>query len=408
MSDLPSHSLFQQQHARPKTGEELEVLGKTAASKWLTGSSKTLSEAVVETVKHAHLSPEQVKRVCEFANTDAFIREFKKESSAGHKVVDFQGGPADPAAVLQDLNDGGGGSVFDAGNGDYRDVPTEKRAEGNITEEAALAQMFAPGERATIPFEQPLADVLDMRDKLAGLQDHLSAELSGLETMTEDLSDMLYREVKQAALAGFSLGEISQVMEQGCSDADVMKVAFQVMTPRLLREGVFTDIHAALGSMDKVAHARMANQHHPIAKLASEFSDVLRRAAHVRAAREEVKTAHTQATGFLKAAGKEGILLSGAKKIRDAAHKAAPHAGEAAGKAVGKLIHEDAGKKTKKIVEHAVRNAPTIAGAAAVLEAGRRASNDPTLNKAYHTAQGHLNPMSQDWDYETYRQQGGQ
>ena len=118
MQDLPAVTLLQQSHAIPKSGEELEVLGKAASKKFVSGQSGTLNEAVVETVKHAGLSPEQVKRVIEFANTSAFLSDFHKEGGA-HKYVEFHGGPADPAEVLRDLNDGGGGNVFDRGLADY-------------------------------------------------------------------------------------------------------------------------------------------------------------------------------------------------------------------------------------------------------------------------------------------------
>lgn len=108
MSDLPPRGLLQQAHARSVSGEHLEVLGKQAASKWATGEHPTLADAVLEQVKEAGLSPEQVKRVVEFANTDAYLTEFKKEG-ANHRFVDFgRSGPADPAEVLKSLNLGAG------------------------------------------------------------------------------------------------------------------------------------------------------------------------------------------------------------------------------------------------------------------------------------------------------------
>jgi hypothetical protein len=124
MSDLPSTVLLQQSHAPPKTGEELEVLGKHAACKFMCGECADLTAAVVETVKSAGLSPEQVKRVVEFANTNAYLEQFKKMGS-GHKYVDFPGGPASPGEVIKDLNDGGGGTVFDSGLGDYKGPPVK-------------------------------------------------------------------------------------------------------------------------------------------------------------------------------------------------------------------------------------------------------------------------------------------
>jgi len=123
MHDLPSITLLQQAHAVPKTGEELEVLGKTAACRYESGECSSLSDAVVETVKHAGLSPEQVKRVTEFTNQAAYLNEFRKLGS-NHKYIEFDGGPADPGAVLKDLNDGSGGTVFDRGVLDYASQPS--------------------------------------------------------------------------------------------------------------------------------------------------------------------------------------------------------------------------------------------------------------------------------------------
>jgi hypothetical protein len=145
MHDLPSILLEQQSHAPPKSGEELEVLGKCAAKKYIDGTCKSLNEAVVDTIKHAGLSPEQVRRVIEFTNTDAFLTEHKKEGSS--RYVDFHGGPADPGEVLRDLNDGGGGTVFDRGLADYSLPPGTKTARAHTLggqEKTAAASEFGP------------------------------------------------------------------------------------------------------------------------------------------------------------------------------------------------------------------------------------------------------------------------
>ena len=128
MHDLPAQWSFQQSHARPISGQELETFGKHAADRWSCGEYGTLSEAVVESVKTAGLSPEQVRRVVEFANTHAYLTEFNKEGQA-HRVIDFAGGPANPSQVLQDLNDGGGGTVFDHGTLDYNRAPSSVKHE---------------------------------------------------------------------------------------------------------------------------------------------------------------------------------------------------------------------------------------------------------------------------------------
>ncbi len=143
--------LLQQSHATPRSGEDLEVFGKYAAQKYINGDSGTLSDAVVETVKQAGLSPEQVRRVIEFANTDAYLTEHRKEGSDS-KYVEFTGGPADPGEVLRDLNDGGGGTVFDRGLADYSLPPIQKTSSVGdlasrnleVLEKTAAASGFGP------------------------------------------------------------------------------------------------------------------------------------------------------------------------------------------------------------------------------------------------------------------------
>lgn len=139
MSDAPIQTILQQRDARPVSGEHLEVLGKKAASDYCEGKVASLHEAIIENVRGERLSPEQVKRVVEFTNGDAYLQEFRKLAS--HRVVHFDCGPADPAQVLQDLNDGGGGSVYDRGTLDYsrspKDVHKEAAAGKSYREQVA-------------------------------------------------------------------------------------------------------------------------------------------------------------------------------------------------------------------------------------------------------------------------------
>jgi hypothetical protein len=156
-SDLPATLSVQQSHARPIGGEELELLGKKAAARYSSGGVP-LTQAVVDTVKHAALSPEQVRRVAEFANISAYLTEFQKCGN-DHRYVQFQGGPADVPAILRDLNDGGGGTVFDRGLADYYQPPPdiEKAAYANATRlgEDKLAEAFAVEDRP-LPYADPL------------------------------------------------------------------------------------------------------------------------------------------------------------------------------------------------------------------------------------------------------------
>ena len=323
MHDLPSQPLLQQTHARHKSGEELEVLGKQAASLFMDGQCKTLTEAVVETVKHAGLSPEQVKRVVEFTNTSAYLRDFEKKAS-GHKYVDFHGGPANPAEILKDLNDGGGGTVFDRGDGDYHSPPphtkTAELVERNRQRlgvldgvktasaadfdpaETAFRQMFHVEEKP-YPYANPWEDIEVMREKLASTREHLTSELTRLEIDYMTTSEELYGHVKQAAFEGTPLGHVVQAWGEVTPGPGFVKIAFKTIAPRLAKEGVFANLGDIGDSLVKTAgEGVLVDTTHPLIQCFADYCETLTKMAAVRTARDEVSSYCDKADTFVKKA----------------------------------------------------------------------------------------------------------
>lgn len=309
--NLPPQATIQQSAARPLSGEELETFGKHASSKYLCGACCSLTEAVVETVKSAGLSPEQVRRVVEFANTDAFLKEFKKEGSST-KYVTFDGGPADFSEVLKDLNDGGGGSVFDRGIADYSHAPSvvktsaarslegsrgalEKTAgvelspRKNRADEVLEAAFAIDKQAEALPYARPLQDVEDLQDKLATARDNATAEMSALETTLVGVTEDLYHEVKQASLAGTPLGHVVQAWHQVLDPGpSLVKSAFAEIGPRLVEEGVVRNWDTLGSSLEKTAGSRaLANENSPIIRAFAAYGDTIVKLAHLRSAREE-------------------------------------------------------------------------------------------------------------------------
>jgi hypothetical protein len=397
MSDLPVQGLLQQLNARPVSGEHLEVLGKHASDLWQSGRCDTLNEAVVATVKHAGLSPEQVRRVVEFTNTHAYLTEFKKEGQ--HKVIDFgPGGPADASDILKDLNDGGGGSVYDRGTLDYRDPPKETKI-ASVRAERELVELF--GSDAALPYENPLGEAMDVRDKLAAANDHLLAQVSGLEVMYADLSDRVYHQLKQASLAGVPLSDVLVAWQTVSPGDDYIKVAFQLFSPRLLREGVFGSLEQMTGSVDKLASVGIVNTDHPLVGEFGEFCEVLQKLAEARAAREEVRVALDQMTGFLKEAG--GIY----GKAKEIAGKAAGPASKAVGKAVRVLAGEDAARTAEGVAHFGVKHAPTAAVLAGANEVRRRMQYGPVGRQVSDAVLKHV-PMTPQYQQHNYEIATGQ
>jgi hypothetical protein len=357
MHDLPSQTLLQQSAARPKSGEELEVFGKQASAMYRCGGC-SLNDAVVETVKKAGLSPEQVKRVVEFANTDAYIKEFEKKG-ATHKYIAFQGGPANPSEVLKDLNDGGGGTIFDDGSDDYSHGPMHKssqvlldrnrrtmekvasvRAAPISRTEQAFEQMWKVDEKP-LPYAEPLQDAFEMQDKLAAADDQLRHELNTTEVLFAQATEDLYQLVKQASEVA-PLGHVLQVWEEVVPGPGFVKAAFSLIGPRLVREEVFPSLDSMGSSLEKTASRRpYVNTDHPLVSTFAAYCGALEKLAHLREARKEVTKELNYLNGFLKeAAG--GAIGRAAKKAWGVAgelgEKAAPYAEAAAGETAGKVM----------------------------------------------------------------------
>ena len=307
--DLPPQASLQQSSARAVSGEELETYGKHASTLYHSGVAANLNAAVVDTIKSAGLAPEQVRRVVEFANTAAFQSEFQKEG-ASTKYVVFDGGPAEYNTVLQDLNDGGGGTVFDRGTLDYTHMPTMKTASrGGMDKTAAvsaraddiLAEAFAvPVRAAPIPFAHPLAEVHAVRDKLSGVRDTITHEINALEVDLLAISEDMYRQVKQAALEGVPLGHILQAWDSTLRvEPELVKAAFAFMGPRLHDEGIFATIDAVGASLEKTAELRaIVNPEHPLIAYFDAYQGTVTKLASLRAAREEAMQGIDQLLAF--------------------------------------------------------------------------------------------------------------
>jgi len=364
--DFPEFGIEQQRHARNVSGEDLEFLGKKASDLYRSGREPTLTKAVVAAVKTAGLSPLQVQRVIEFANTDAFLTAFRKEGQA-HRVVDLPGGPAVPTDVLNDLNDGGGGSVSDSGTQDY-DAPPEPKHASVMTEDAFKAAWGAAEPPTRLA--DPLREALDTKYKLAAAEEALAFDVSSLERLLGDARDELYFHVKQAALEGFALGDVVAVMAAAPSAHPLfMKRAFEVIAPRLEQDGVLSPSELEASLQKTASGPKTYASDHVLTQAFEQFSQVLLKLAETVEARNEVATGLNQISSYLnKAAAAQGGLWQGAKDLASFAGK---HIGDAAESGTELLLgkgspHAPAvGSKVRWAVERAPHLAVAGAGLAA-------------------------------------------
>lgn len=387
MHELPPQTQRQQAHARPVSGEELEVMGKHAAARFMCGDFSTLSDAVVETVKKAGLAPEQVRRVVEFTNQSAYQQEFQKEGAA-HKYIEFHGGPADPGVILQDLNDGGGGTVFDRGTLDYRSAPSfkktaaalipfEKTASGMSEDDAVLEEAFKVAERIEFP-TNPFQEVEELREKIAAEHAGFQGDLTALELDHIRDREVLYNEVKQAAIHGVPLGHVVQAWATTHPEAGLVKAAFSFIGPKLVEDEVMS-LHDVVDSLMKTASSTLAvNMRHPLVETFHTFGETLMKMAHVRAALKETEDAHEKLEFFMRKgagvvsrlAGEGGLVpkaWAGAKNVAQqasvpAAEAAAAVGGPTVGKAIGNLVqyspHIAAAIGAKEVYDRGIKHGP--------------------------------------------------
>lgn len=263
MSESLPLGLAQQEKARSVDPDQLEQFGKKAAALYQE-CGKPLTDAVVDVVKEAMLAPEQVKRVCEFANTTAYLAMFEK---AGHvRNVTFEGGPANPARVLQDLNDGSSPAL----NQEFSDFKKTASSYKTAVTLDILAAAFGIKEgldKVAASVHQshasPVDDLWDTHGALEAIRHDLNIKLSGARIMLDDVTADLCKSAEQEAMAGCSMGDIVCAWATYSTQPDMVKAAASAVRDHLLAHG-----HANCAvhkSFLKMAHkGHVPNEQHPL------------------------------------------------------------------------------------------------------------------------------------------------
>lgn len=176
--------------------------------------------------------------------------------------------------------------------------------------------------------------------------------------------------MKQAALSNVSLGQVMQAWESVAPSEEYIKVAFELFTPRLLREGVFYGGEEMLSSLDKVAsQGSLVNPEHELVVDFADFCGILGKLAEAREVRKDVVANHSGLTGILKQAD------TTAGKIIKGVTSHAATAGKAVNSALTKHVHPLAGTLAGAATEYA----PHIAAGLAANEAYTHYQNSPSL-----------------------------
>lgn len=393
MSDLPSTLALQQSKARSVSGTELAAYAKCAADAFYAGRATragrpSLTQAVVDTIKSAGLSPEQARRVVEMTNVRAFREEHSKEGSV-HKYVHFDDGPANPVEVIQDLNSGGGGTVLDYGIGDYAAPPsseTTTAASGmdsiKTAEAVGLPEVADPVDAwltksaavadNELPYADPLGSSYRAQQKVAHELQFATADLSRAEMNLERSAADMVEAVKQACLNGTHLGEIVQAWQTLGATEEVVKYAFARITPGLVRRnGVFPTVEDFSDDLMKTASKKALNLSHPVMHAYAAMMDALQKHAAACETQAELQGAYEKIDAFNKRASLVGQSW---KHLTQAADAASRPMGMLTGGISDAVGGTQVGKTVQRATEMGVRYSPHLAVAGAGVAGGLQAA----------------------------------
>ena len=304
MSDQPGAiplGLAQQEAARSVDPEQLESFGKKAAAYYLEHKGM-LNDAVVETVKEARLSPEQVKRVCEFANTAAYLGEFEKAGE--QRNVTFEGGPANPSVVLKDLNDGSSPTPAQIKLGSSAEAPPDYRHKQ--VDELLYGAFGGNGgmektAKAHSLHANPVEDLADLRINLQAMETDFISKTSSGDVVLEDMKGDLCKTAAQEVVNGTSLNDLIYAWSRFAEPSKVKEAAAMVLSH--LRERNFMDKPDLEGSLDKRASTGVIpNPDHPVIEQFCAFAAVSHEQAKLAHALEITREQLAEVNSSLKVA----------------------------------------------------------------------------------------------------------
>jgi hypothetical protein len=292
--------LIEQARAKNVDPGKLQLLGKQAAALYSEGGT-SLTDAVVNVIGKEDLGPEHARRICEFANQAAFQNEWEKGGSV--RNIEFEGGPADPAVVLREMNDGARPETLRIS--DY-DEPPQKLARADRRVEEEIFGKFATPNFPPHPSDVPpgMPDLHRLRTTLDGAQDHVHSQMSKAATEKEVLAGRLADEACKVILSGASLYKIGCAWSSFPCAKEDFKEAMSATIQRLRERNIPYSVEPEKNA--EVGH--IPNQSHPVIKLFLEFAKVAAQHRILSDAGESLKQQQL---------GVEEVIKEGAANIRE-------------------------------------------------------------------------------------------
>lgn len=297
-----SQGLIEQARAKNIDSGHLQMLGKQAASLY-SANKIPLSDAVVRAIGEEDLGPEHTRRVCEFANQAAFQNEWEKGGSV--RNVEFEGGPADPAAVLRELNDGARQPAVRVVS-DYDRAPPKLASTNRIENEIFAGYT----DQKILPNEVPssLPKLLNLRDTINGAQDFIMSKISSMEIEKDALERNLAESASNEMLKGTPLCKIATAWTHFNNDLQVLQGAIGIVRACAQQRGISEK------SIEKIAcvkDSKIPNPEHPVISDFVEFNKTAAELKKLRRAVDVLKEQLNQVNVRIKeaASGASGLSV---------------------------------------------------------------------------------------------------
>jgi hypothetical protein len=264
--DELSEFLLSGSHKSSLSPERLELLGKEAANLFLD-KGVALNQGIAKLAgAYDGINVEQVKRVCEFANTSVYLAYHDKNKIAGAESSYPQFELADPARVFQDLSDGAMPTKLTQTDVDYGKQPLKQK-----TSEAKVAQVFESSfgldDTAHVSEEMAVGQVISTKDDLMSLRASFLNSGEQMDMLKQAAVASYYDSIKRHLLEGESFADVMNAAEN-CG-VESVKVA-EILSPlvaRLVEEKVTTleklsSVLKDRDTLEKLSH-RVLNEEHP-------------------------------------------------------------------------------------------------------------------------------------------------
>lgn len=308
MSDeLTNTSMSGSRHASI-SAETLERIGKQASTRFLN-EGIPLNESISKlAAEHHDINGEQVKRICEFANTAVYLSKHDQSKTAGADSSYPQFALADPSRIIQDMSDGARSTVTTDVDLAYSRLPLKsKTASVRMTElrETVIDRVFGTDPEKPVvddvSRDTALHELIVAKQTLQGMDEAVSVEHEGHQMALKEAQAEFFHLTKQHILDGRDFSEVVLAAQSTGTASQKIAQALGPVIERLLKEKIATP--AALRTMtdrlEKIAH-RAINPQHPLVMSFSGMITAEENLQKTAAAQSEIHEQFTRVNSFIK------------------------------------------------------------------------------------------------------------